>query len=99
MRQGKLVAGVGLGWLTAGGIWLVAEVVRTTDSPYAIAQAVLAFLLIWAGMAVLLLVASAKPPEQRASTDDLIRWLADERTRWQAQIATIEEDEAQCNWI
>ena len=46
-------------------------------------------------MAVLLLVASAKPPEQRASTDDLIRWLADERTRWQAQIATIEEDEAQ----
>ena len=33
MRQGKLVAGVGLGWLTAGGIWLVAEVVRTTDSP------------------------------------------------------------------
>lgn len=94
MKQGKFVAGVGLGWLSAGGVWLVAEIIRTTDSPLVMGQAVLAFLLIWAGMAVLLLVASAKPPQQRASTDDLIRWFADERKRWRDQLTTIEEDEA-----
>lgn len=95
MKHRKFVAGIGLGWLTAGGVWIVTAIIRTTDSPFVMGQAVLALLLIWAGMAVLLLVASAKPPVQRASTDDLIRWFADERTRWQAQLAAIEEDEAQ----
>lgn len=83
----KVIAGIGIGWLTAGCGVAVAEIVSRDHSLPVMGQAMLATGLIWGGMTVLLLLAGTTqmPLPKRTLADACIRRIAAERAAYQAQ--------------